>query len=393
MKIKTFLRKNKTKKTVGKVEGEEKKNNSNVGLKSVPYPNTSGSTTEHPSISHKQKQHNNNAINSPKNKSKKLGKKISLKKSGTGQNAEGINIPQVSMALNGNNIMNKDPFMKGNKGKNAENLKGDGDPRNGPFDGKRRSFNTIKQDDFSYTGEWRNGKRDGIGKLIWEKMAKFIGEFKEDRVIGYGKLFHEDGDVYRGYWNNFQAMGVGIYKNRKNIKYEGYWDKDKQNEFGIETWGKSNNYTGEYVQGFKNGIGIFKMEDKGLYQGEIQNGNIHGIGTFTFRKDKRTYSGEWKNNKMDGFGLIKWPDGRVFVGEFHEDKPEGFGIFYTNKKTYIGVWFSGLLEGEAIIVEAEKIKKQYWEEGRLTQNYSSDYAIFFEKYVDQIVKDKKFYVG
>ena len=223
-------------------------------------------------------------------------------------------------------------------------------------------------------------------------MAKFVGEFIEDRVIGFGKLYHDDGDEYIGFWNEFQAHGAGIYKTKKILTYEGFWQHDKQNGFGIEKWPRNTWFKGWYSEGNKEGIGILNFEDKGLYEGEMKNGNINGIGRFTFQ-DGRKYEGEFKNNKMEGYGILNWPDGKLFVGEFKEDIQEGFGVFYSRKKTYIGIWRNTLLEGEAIIVENDKIKKQFWEEGRPSENLPNEHKIFFEKYVDDIIKQKDYFVS
>ena len=87
-------------------------------------------------------------------------------------------------------ILNKDSnmfkdnlFLEQNKNKNSNK-----DPRNGPFDGKRRKYPIIYQGQYSYEGEWKNGKRDGIGILIKKEVAKYIGEFKEDKMSGFCKF-------------------------------------------------------------------------------------------------------------------------------------------------------------------------------------------------------------
>ena len=105
-----------------------------------------------------------------------------------------------------------------------------------------------------------------------------------------------------------------------------------------------------------------------------------------FFKDGRHYEGEWKNNKMHGFGIIAWPDGKFYEGEFCDDKKEGFGIFYSEKKIYMGVWRNSFLDGDIIIIERNKIKKQYWERGKASKNLPTDHPIFFEKYVDEVVE-------
>ena len=321
-----------------------------------------------------------------KRKTNKTNKKNDVKNNKTIEE-DALNIPQVRPMFKRNKFFSEDPFSKPNKEATKELVN---DPRNGPMDNVRRQYPKIEQDEFSYEGEWKNRHRDGIGVLIWKGVAKFIGEFIEDRVIGFGLLYHDDGDEYIGYWNEFQAHGLGIYKTKKVISYEGSWVHDKQNGFGIEKWPRNTWFKGEYLEGNKEGYGVLNIEDKGTYEGEMKNGNINGLGTFTFR-DGRKYEGEFKNNKMEGYGILNWPDGKLFVGEFKDDIQEGFGVFYSRKKTYIGIWKNTLLEGKAIVVENDKIKKQMWEEGRPSENLPNEHKIIFEKFVDDIIKEKDYY--
>ena len=299
-----------------------------------------------------------------------------------------LNIPQVHSAYKRNKFFQEDPFSKPLKdSKDTSN-----DPRNGPLDNVRRKYPKIEQDEFSYEGEWKNRKRDGVGVLIWKNVAKFTGEFLEDRVWCFVILHHDDGDEYMGYWEEFQAKGVGKYHTKKIMNYDGYWDNDKQNGFGMEKWPRNTKFEGEYLDGNKEGVGILNIEDKGTYQGEMKNGNINGIGKFVF-SDGRSYEGEFVDNKMEGYGILNWPDGKIFVGEFREDVQDGFGIFYSRKKIYVGIWKNSILEGDAIIIENDKIKKQYWEDGGPSENLPNEQKIFFEKYIDDNIKKKDSYLS
>ena len=291
---------------------------------------------------------------------------------------------QINKALK---ILEEDPFIKSNQQNNLNTM----DPRIGPFDGTRKKYGVINLDEFSYEGEWKNGKRDGLGILIWKNFAKFIGEFVEDKVTGFGKLTHNEDDEYIGYWEDFQTHGIGKYTAKNFLFYEGYWEHDKQHKFGIETWKNKAKYIGEYYIGNKDGYGILDIKDKGVYEGEMKDGNINGVGSFTF-KDKRKYEGEFVNNKMKGFGILTWPDGKVFLGEFREDLEDGFGVFYGRKKIYIGIWENGLLQGESIVIENGKIKKIIFDKGRPSENLPDDHNSPFEKYVEKIIKEKNLYL-
>ena len=293
-------------------------------------------------------------------------------------------IPTIKPYLLQNHIFNIDSFTKNNKNNKTKN-----DPRNGPFDGKRHKFPKIFEEQSSYEGEWKNGKRDGFGILNWNNESKFMGTFYENKVLGYGKLWNENGDIYKGIFNDYEAKGLGIYKTKFGAFFKGNWDNDKQNGFGLEKWPKGSNFIGEYLNGNKNGIGILHFEEKTRYEGEFHEGVISGIGTFYFGNDRK-YQGEWFNNKMHGYGSIIWVDGNYFEGEFFEDKKNGYGVFYNINKLYIGMWKNNKLYGNVLIIDNNGVtKKQFWENGRPVKTLDDDYEIYFEKFYDDLIKKKK----
>ena len=67
------------------------------------------------------------------------------------------------------------------------------DPRDAINDNVRRKYPKIVEDQSSYLGEWKNGKRDGIGILTYKNTTKFIGNFVDNNVNGLGKLIYENG--------------------------------------------------------------------------------------------------------------------------------------------------------------------------------------------------------
>ena len=357
MRIKKFLKKKKLK--FGQNQNTNAKNANNINV----------------NINLNVNMNNNQQINRVENKTEQ----------NPPPNNSNIVIPAVKAELKESLIFSNDAFLKKMQTKSSNVGE---DPRNQPFNGQRMKYPKIVEENSAYEGEWKNGKRDGLGILSWKDVSKFIGNFIEDKVMGFGKLWHEDGDVYTGFWNDFQADGIGIYKTNAQASYEGYWKNDKQNGVGVEKWPRGSSYIGEYQDGNKEGIGSLNFEGNGGFEGEFKGGCISGVGVFFF-SDNRRYEGEWKNNKMHGYGMITWPEGKFYEGEFCDDKKEGFGIFYSLRKIYMGMWHNSSLEGDTIIIEGHRVKKQYWENGRAVRNLPADKPIFFEKYVDEIIKFKE----
>ena len=332
--------------------------------------------------------------NSPQqlsNTSKQKQKKPSIKSQNKNKklikyNEEPTNellIPTIKPYFLEKNIFTEDEFRKNIK----HNINKD-DPRNGPFDNIRRKFPKIVEGQSSYEGEWKNGKRDGLGLLSWNNDSKFMGNFLENKVFGYGKLWNENGDMYKGNFNEYQTFGFGFYQTKFGAFFKGNWDNDQQSGFGMENWPKGSNFIGEYINGNKNGIGILHFKEKARYEGEFHEGIISGVGTFYFGDDRK-YQGEWFNNKMHGYGSIIWVDGNYFEGEFFEDKKNGYGVFYNIDKIYVGMWKNNKLYGNVLIIENGVVKKQFWEDGRAVKMLDDDYEIYFEKFVDDLITKKK----
>ena len=265
-------------------------------------------------------------------------------------------------------------------------------PRMAPYDNIRRFYQAITDisENQTYKGEWKNGKRDGLGNLLIGDSVKFIGNFREDKISGFGKLEHSMGK-YKGFWRNFLAVGVGEYiKNIREMgRYIGYWKNNKQNIFGIENYNNLGmKYTGQYKNGVKEGIGVFQFKEGAKYEGEFKMQKMEGVGTYS-SVDNQVYQGEWRRNNMNGYGMIFWPNGNRFEGEFFEDKKEGFGVFFSGSKIFMGVWENNLLEGNVIVVEENKIKKQFWKNGKPLKILDKDTFIYFEKFVDNVKEENK----
>ena len=60
-----------------------------------------------------------------------------------------------------------------------------------------------------YEGQWRNGVREGFGRLI-----------------------HVTGDMYEGDWRGDKANGYGVFSNLQGYQFEGQWRDDCQD--GLE---------------------------------------------------------------------------------------------------------------------------------------------------------------
>ena len=119
---------------------------------------------------------------------------------------------------------------------------------------------TVTYEDGTYIGELRDGKRHGIGSMVYS-----------------------DGSAYAGNWEDDQKNGKGteIYSNGSS--YDGEWKDGKWNGYGKMTFTNGMLYEGEWKDGKENGQGIFTVSDKYVIEGEFKNGldNFQGVITYS----------------------------------------------------------------------------------------------------------------
>ena len=199
---------------------------------------------------------------------------------------------------------------------NHEYSKGDGDTVFYYGDGSR------------FVGFWDNYQRDGYGKLYDEKgklMAAgywtkdeyigipvsgepfnygggtYTGEWKDGKLTGHGKVNFPSGDKYEGDFVNAQSWGEGTYTWKTGRSQGGQWYNGKLNGKGHFEWPDGKKYTGDYVMNYEEGEGTMTWPGGATYTGHFVHGDRSGQGTFTDATGKKQ-SGIWDHDKLVGAG-------------------------------------------------------------------------------------------
>ena len=60
-----------------------------------------------------------------------------------------------------------------------------------------------------YKGTWKNGMREGYGKMTWKSGARYDGYWFMDMRQGQGKYFWSDGSWYLGEFKINHRHGIG----------------------------------------------------------------------------------------------------------------------------------------------------------------------------------------
>ena len=126
---------------------------------------------------------------------------------------------------------------------------------------------------YTYYGEFKNNKKEGVGTIEWDDGSKYQGEFVNNHMDGYGMIEFPEKNFYQG-----------------EIK------KGKMEGFGIFFWGNKKKYIGYYKNDKRNGFGIY-ISKTSEHSSDISFDNESDIQNYS------TYIGFWKNGNMDGFGM------------------------------------------------------------------------------------------
>ena len=183
----------------------------------------------------------------------------------------------------------------------------------------------------TYLGESKNGLvPDGRGTMEYHNDAikiRYDGEFKAGKREGVGAMTYQCGDSYSGEWKNDLREGRGTYSYKDGRKHLGAFKAEKAEghgtvfrangsieSFGIFSEGTLTKGTMEY----------HNDNVKVKYDGEFKAGKREGQGSMIYRSGD-SYTGGWKDDMRDGRGTYSWKDGRKHIGFFKSGKAEGHG--------------------------------------------------------------------
>ena len=123
----------------------------------------------------------------------------------------------------------------------------------------------------TYTGEWRDSQKHGIGKQVYPGVGTYNGYWENGQRHGEGVMIYQNQDVYSGQWvkGNKEGKGtyvffetgmkyVGTFKNGQLINgkwlypngsyFEGNFDNNKPKGKGTWNFANGNQVQGEYTQ-------------------------------------------------------------------------------------------------------------------------------------------------
>ena len=195
----------------------------------------------------------------------------------------------------------------------------------------------VYPDGRQYTGEFKDGKANGKGTMIWTnpsygKSRRYEGEFLNDLPHGHGKMrtihnvhhghgrpLQERSEVYEGEFREGKYCGQGKLVIDGHV-WEGQFANDLSNGKTTHTWPNGNVCVGNYVNGLLRGDGTMFFANGDKYVGELSyDGKKRGQGTLFYANGTK-YIGEFNYDKKHGKGRMEYPDGHVETASWFEDE-------------------------------------------------------------------------
>jgi len=190
----------------------------------------------------------------------------------------------------------------------------EGDVKNGKPHGDGIFY--FSNSNASYEGSFKNGLRDGNGKLFYdlEKKTRYEGSWCKGERNGFGLMVYATGNTYKGMWKDGKKHGRGlmVWSDRGEM-YDGEWKNGLQNGIGVHTW------MGETLSKKEEKLSRISNLMRNRYEGNFKDGTRHGFGVFFYANGSR-YEGQWNSNVKQGRGVFTFSDGHILRGEFQSDR-------------------------------------------------------------------------
>lgn len=171
------------------------------------------------------------------------------------------------------------------------------------------------------SGSWRKGKFFGEGKRLFRDGSFYEGQWENDKKCGRGRQVLPTGVVYDGDWKENVFDGRGSYIDESGNKYEGEWKGGKREGEGVQIYTDKTEYHGEWRENLYHGTGVLiDGEREDMYTGSFVDGKRHGKGKQSYKYEGGVYEGVWIKGERHGCGIMTWPNGQQTLREYVKGK-------------------------------------------------------------------------
>src|SRR5271165_353558 len=113
----------------------------------------------------------------------------------------------------------------------------------------------------TYTGQMKNGMREGRGTLTLQSGATYRGDWSKNLKSGNGIYFYANGDCYEGQFLNDTIHGYGTYAEADGTTYVGAFVNDERQGHGTVTLMNGQSYESEWVNGAETADSIARRSE------------------------------------------------------------------------------------------------------------------------------------
>ena len=156
------------------------------------------------------------------------------------------------------------------------------------------------------------------------------------------EITYPNSDIYTGDIKEGLKDGQGVYSFINGDKYTGMWKNNLQHGIGKTEYAKGGKFYGCYACGKRDGEGVYNFINGDIYSGSWKNNLKHGKGTYIVNACKlegNNYMkivGTWERNEILK-GKWLFPNGTFYEGVFEKNLPKNYGEWnFINENKNIG---------------------------------------------------------
>jgi len=112
-----------------------------------------------------------------------------------------------------------------------------------------------------YEGEFKDNKKEGVGRIWWSNGDRYLGDWKHDTKDGFGVMMWENGDRYDGNWKNDLRDGQAKYTYANGGVFLGGYLNDERHGDGAFVWPDGDRFEGTWKSGGRTGAGVLILKD------------------------------------------------------------------------------------------------------------------------------------
>jgi serine/threonine protein kinase len=151
--------------------------------------------------------------------------------------------------------------------------------------------------------------------------ASYVGQIVDGKRQGLGVLVFKDGDRQAGEWKDNILDGLGIERLSDGPRYEGQWSTGLPAGLGVREKPGSERAEGNFAVGQLEGLGTRRVlsEPTMTQTGEFHGDTLDGLGVETLANGER-YAGTFRAGKRHGYGQLIGPDERARASLWDDGK-------------------------------------------------------------------------